>query len=366
MKKALIIIFYIAIFSKAEAQKLAAYTDYRDRFYIFDDGKSVKVEDLDVQSYKVGGNCVMYINSLGNLKVYQNGLVSKLESGGASKYYATDYLAAYSIFEKLKVLRNGVPVTLSNRCTLYQVQDSLIVFYDKNQEMLKVYYDGTTTDIESGLVGNPINALASGDNIIAYISSRTKDFKIYYKGGNRTILQYVEGIKFKAGKDVVAYTNRLDNTFSVFYKGEIYPLENMPPESFGVGDGFVAYVDYMGAFKVFYNGEIIEASSFAPEAYLAEDNILVFNEHDYFKVFYKGEVFEVEGFIPPNFEIDWNTVAYLDNTYRLWLFTKGERRFLTNDMVKKFELNRDLIMLNVKVDRNIIYYNGVFYDGISN
>jgi len=365
MKKLVISLVFCFFFKLGYSQQLGAYTDYRDRFYIFNDGESTKVEDLKVQSFDIGGECVMYINSQGHLKIYEDGETIKLESGGVSKYYATDHIAAYSIFEKLKVVEDGKVITLSMRCPVYRVEDSLVVFYDKNLESLRVYYDGEIQDIESGMIGMPVDNFSSGDNLVAYISSRTKDFKIYYKGKNHTILQYVEGLSFKAGKDIVAYKNSISNTFHVYYRGETYQLEDFPPKSFKVGDEFVAYVDNMGVFKVFYKGEVKEVSSFTPEAYIAEDKLLVFTEHDYFKVFTNGEVYEVEAYLPKLFKLDWNTVAYLDNSNRIWLFTNGEKRYLINDLINSFDIYRDLIVLNLRINRNIIYYKGEYYEGSS-
>ena len=175
----------------------------------------------------------------------------------------------------------------------------------------------------------------------------------------------MEGIKFAAGRDVVAYINQIDNSFNVFYKGEIFKLDDFAPASYKVGDEFVAYVDAMGEFKVFYKGKILKASSFTPEAYYAEDNLLLFTEYEYFKLFYKGEVFEVEPYIPKNFKLDWNTVAYLDNSNRIWLFSKGEKKFLSNDLINTFDIYRDLIQMNVKVDKNVTYYRGEFIEGSS-
>jgi hypothetical protein len=358
------ILFFLVI-SYCQSQDLGAYSDYSDRFYIFDKGESIKVEDIAVQSFDIGGECVIYVNSQGHLKIYQDGEVSKLESGGVSKYYATDHIAAYSVFEKLKVVENGEIVTLSTRCSVYRVEDSLVVFYDKNLESLRIYYDKETEDIESGLIGMPVDNFSSGDNIVAYISSRTRDFMVYYNGKNHTILQYVEGLSFKAGKDIVAYKNSINNTFNVYYKGMTYKLEDFPPKSYKVGDGFVAYVDETGIFKVFYKGEIMEVSSFTPDAYIAEDNLLIFTEYDYFKVFWHGKVHEVEAFIPKSFKLDWNTVVYLDNSNRIWLFSDGEKKYLINELINTFDIYRDLIVMNVKVNKNIIYYKGEFYEGLS-
>ena len=365
MSRLFLIFLLLLVARPGYSQKLGAYTDYRDRFFIFDDGKSIQAEDLKVESFSIGGTCVLYVNNQGNLKLYQDGLIVKLEPGGVTNYLATDNLAAYTIFEKLKVIENGRSVTLSTRCPLYDIEDSLIVFYDKNLASLRIYYDGDIQDIESGLMGLPVSNLKCGDNIVAYISSLSGDFKVYYRGENHIILDHVDNLSFKAGKDLVAYINPLDGTFHVYYKGQDYEIENFSPTSFKTGDGFVAYVDNSGIFKAFYRGSVIEISDFAPDTYLAEDNLLVYTESGYFKVFYNGQRYEVEGYVPRNFEMDWNTVAYVDNTNRIWLFTKGEKKFLINDLINSFNLYRDLIIMNVKVDRNIIYYNGKFYEGLS-
>jgi len=365
MNKYLLTFLFLLFAPVSNAQQLGAYTDYRDRFFIFDDGESIKAEDLQVESFAIGGNCILYINNQGHLKLYKNGEIIKLESGGVTNFYATDHLAAYTIFEKLKVIENSEVVTLSMRCPLYQVEDSLIVFYDKNLESLRIYYNGTIEDIESGLIGLPVSNLKSGDNIVAYVSSLTGDFKIYYRGENHIILSHIGKLSFKAGKDLVAYVNPLDGVFHIYFKGQDYLIENFPPMSFKTGDGFVAYIDNAGAFKVFYKGSVLEVSSFSPDVYTTEDNLLLYTEYNYFKIFYNGQVYELEGYIPRNYRMDWNSIAYTDNTNRIWLFTDGEKKYLINDLINTFEIYRDLIIMNVKVDRNIIYYKGEFFEGLS-
>jgi hypothetical protein len=361
------LLFLIGLFSVTSsiAQDLGAYSDYKGHFFIFDHGKSIKIEDIQVQSFAIGGECVLYINSQGHLKIYRNGVVSELQAVGATKYYATDHLAAYQIFDQLVVVVDNIPLTLCRNCPVYQVQDSLIVFYDNDSKSLKIYYNYAVSEIESGLLGMPVTRLRSGDNIVAYISSRTKDFKIWYAGENHTILNYADRISFRAGKDVVAYANILDNSFHAFYKGIDYKLDEFLPKSYKVGDGFVAFVDYSGEFKVFYNGETISVSNYAPDEYIVEDNLLVYTEYNYFKVFCKGKIFELEGYVPANYKYDWNTLAYLDNTNRIWVFNGDGKKYLTNDLIESFDIYRDMIIMQAKVDRNIIYYKGNFYNGSS-
>lgn len=358
-------LFTNAYFTFTSAQNLGAYSDYRDRFFIFDSGRNVKAEDFLVQSFKIGGTCILYVNNQGHLKIYNDGQIVKLESGGISAYHATDYLAAYNVYEKLIVLEGLNPVVLSYRCPYYDVQDSLIVFYDKNIESLRVYYNGTIEDIESGMLGDPAFRLRSGDNIVAYTSMLNDNFKVYYKGQSHTLLNNVKGLRYRAGKDIVAYVNPIDNSFNVFYKGEVHQLEVFAPKNYQTGDGFVAYVDNSGMFKVFYKGGVTELSSFTPDGYVAEDNILLFTEDRFLKIFTHGQIYDVEGYVPKNFKIDWNSVIYPDNTNRLWLFKDGDKKMLGNEFVETYDIYRDLVIIGAKFNRTLIYYNTSFYTGVS-
>lgn len=365
MQRFFLLLLFLSVFRLSNSQDLGAYSDYRGHFFIFDHGKSIQAEDLQTQSFAIGGECVLYINNQGNLKMYKDGIVTKLEPGGITKYFATDHLAAYQIFDQLYVIIDNEPVLLSQRCPIFQVQDSLIVYYDNVSESLKIFYKDKVHQIESGLVGRPVSRLSSGDNIVAYISNRTRDFKVWYNGANHTIINYVDGISFKAGRDIVAYTKTNDNTFHAFYKGNDIQLEEFLPKSFVTGDGFVAYIDYTGTFKVFYEGVITTISNYNPDTYFASDNLMVYTEYNTLKVFNNGDVHELEGYVPKNYIFDWNTLVYLDNTNRIWVFSNGEKKYLTNELIESFDVYRDLIILKVKMDRNLIYYKNQFYTGLS-
>ena len=362
---AFVVFLVFVSLASIKAQHLSAYVDYMDRFYAFEKGKSEKIEDLPPQSFKVGGEGILYITNAGHLNLYRDGKTRQLELGGVleTNYNATDHLLAYSIFEKLKVYYKGEKIELSTRCTAYQVEDSLIAFYDKNLESLRVFYNGEVQDIESGMVGNPIKKWQSGDNIVAYISSRTKDFKIWYQGEVHLINKNVAETPFKAGKDIVAFIDPLDEVFKAFYKGEIYELNEFPPETYEMGDMFVAFVDHMGEFKIFQDGEINTISTISPEGYLAEDYTLAYIENGRFNMWYNNEAIEVEAWVPQVYKLDWNTMAYLDNSNRIWIFQNGKRKYLSNELVNSFDIYRDIIQMNVKVNRNVTYYNGQFIEG---
>jgi hypothetical protein len=288
-----------------------------------------------------------------------------LEKSGATEYYAGDYLSVYSIFEKLKVIYEGRIFELSSRCLYYYVADSLVVFYDKNAAALQIFYKGEIAEIESGLLGAPLKSCTVGDNIFAYISERSNDFNIWYAGKTHLVERNTGVKRFGAGLDMVAFNNENEQNFKIFYRGEILTIEDFVVRSYKVGDGFVAYVSQNDEFKVFRDGQIQILSTFPPQNYMVEDNLLVYTEDNRFKIWFDGNITEVEAFVPSLIKCDWNTAAYLDNSNRIWIFQNGQKKYFANELVNSFDIYRDLIFMNVKQNRNVIYYNNRFYEGES-
>ena len=65
MKIKLPILFIVSIFLNFNSfsQNLAAFTNYKKNFIIFDKGQTKQVEFLPVKSYKIGGNAVAFITN---------------------------------------------------------------------------------------------------------------------------------------------------------------------------------------------------------------------------------------------------------------------------------------------------------------
>src|SRR5688572_17426516 len=74
-RNTLAVLFFIlsTICSVSSLAQLAAYTDYRGYFHVFDKGVYHQLEYLPVKSYKVGGNAVAYVDNTNELQIYYNG-----------------------------------------------------------------------------------------------------------------------------------------------------------------------------------------------------------------------------------------------------------------------------------------------------
>lgn len=356
-----LIILLIVCFRKMPAQELAVFHDNQGRFQIFDSGKLFQAEYLPVKKYSIGGRCLLYTDNRNNLKMYYQGKITTLEVNAPQQFEALDYLSVYNIGGIVKIIENGRIITVSTHAIHYQSEDSLVTFYDADRELLAAYYKGKIHQLEDGLAGKPANNFKTGDNLVAYISSRTLDLKVFYLGETRVIESFLSGGSFKAGRDIVAYINKADLKFRVFYRGEVFESEEFPPETWKVGDGIVAYVDNTGSFKIFADGETTVINSFAPDFYQVHNQMVIYGEHGYLKVWYKNRPYTLETFIPADWMAEWNTIVYRDQNRNVKVFSKGESRVLTYDLAENIELNRDIVVVNKGMNNHDVYYKGKKY-----
>jgi hypothetical protein len=347
--------------NQAFSQQLAAFHDNMGRFQVFDNGRIIQAEYLPVTEFSVGGQCLLYTDNRNNLKMYYKGTFSTLEVNAPDHIMALDYLAVYSFGGVVKIINNGKVSTISTSSIEYQAEDSLVTFYDRSKSLLAVFYKGRIHMLEDGLAGRPNNSFKTGDNLVAYISSRTQDLKVFYHGENRVIEPFQSGGSFETGRDVVAYVNQADLKFRVFHKGEVYLAEEFPPESYQTGDGLVAYVDNTGSFRLFIDGEFTGISSRAPEFYEVKNRMVIYHEQGYFKVWYNYRTYTLETYIPDKYKADWNTIIYKDLNRNVKIFTKGESKVLTYDLAEEIELYRDVVVINKGMNNHNVYFGGKKY-----
>jgi len=352
------LIFSVLYVTPSTAQTMAVYSDYRDYFYVFDDGLSRELEYLPVRSYKVGGNTIAYLDDMGNFIVYYKGRKITMEKYEIRNYFVTRNMVIYTLESQLIVFDNGRRKTLMYYPAYYAFGDSIVAFYDKSSNYLKVYYNGEISEIEDALAGSPVKSMLVGDNIIAY-KDHADYFKIFYR--NKLYDQAYNISSFSVGRNTVAYVEEATSEFKAFYKGDTYNLETFPPRSFKVGDDMVAYIDESGSFKVFSGERTYEISSFEPEFYKVVDNMLVYSEDNFLKVFTDGESYTLENYIPSQYYIAENVVAFIDRDEHLIGFYGGKLLTLSYEDIDNIEVSGNTVSFTVGVHTNKIFYKGHIY-----
>lgn len=192
--------FLLAAGGSLSAQQLAAFHDNQGRFFIFDNGRTIQAEYLAVTAFSIGGRCIIYADNRNNLKMYYEGKITTLEVNGISEFKALDYLSVYSLGGIVKIIEEGKVSTISTNSIRYQAEDSLVTFYDTNRQLLAVFYKGRIHILEDGLTGKPYNLFRSGDNMVAYVSARSGELKVFITDKpSRSSLLFPAGVLKPAG-----------------------------------------------------------------------------------------------------------------------------------------------------------------------
>jgi len=345
----------------AVSQNMAAYTDYRNYFFGFDDGSFTQLDHLPPKAFKVGGNAIAFISNANNFKVFYKGFTFDVTEGAfVREFHANATLVAYMQSNQLNIFEKGNPKTLSTWVTSYAMGDSIIVYFDDIARSFKAYYDGSSYFLDDLLTGGTeVRSYKTGDNLVVYIN-RNNVMKVFYQGAVFDLQNTNdEGILYDAGMDVAPFVDQLNNTLNVFYRGNIYELEKTPPKSLKAGSGLVAYVDFDGNFKRFADGKTKVITSFEPESYMVADSMIIYHDNNgNFSVFYNGKSYTLENYVPKEVKADNNTVAYIDQQNRLKVFRHGETKIISYDLINWFEVNRNVVMFNILNNDTKFYFKG--------
>ena len=255
----------------AQAQNITAYEDYKDYFFVFDNGVKIQLDYRKVHAYQVGYSSVAYLNSFDELWVYQNGKQEKVIEWSKT-FQQTDNFLVFGDNGFLNVYDNGATKLLSYQTGKTVYGDSIIAYYDVQNQSVNVYYNDSIYPIETDLISSP-KYMKAGENIVAYLSPQNY-FLAFYKGEIVEIMYTDDHIDFKCGLNIIAFIKPEIETFNVFYNGEEEEIDEYLPLSYKCGDNMVVYVNSEGFLMQFYKGKKHEITSFAPPFYKVVDDMV--------------------------------------------------------------------------------------------
>jgi len=80
------------------------------------------------------------------------------------------------------------------------------------------------------------------------------------------------------------------------------------------------------------------------------------------KTWCNGKVYIVERYVPQPYRIDFNTIAYLDQSGFAKAFQNCEQVTLSYSKVNEISLIRDLIVYIEGINKTKVYFNGKVYE----
>ncbi|MFP4663094.1 MAG: hypothetical protein ACLFM1_01580 [Bacteroidales bacterium] len=359
--KNIIFLLFGFCFLPGHSQDLAVYTDYLDKVQLFDGGEFTELEHLPLKSYQIGNTCLGYEDNAENFKIYYNHYTHKINSF-VSNYTVTDNLVAFNLNSQLKVFDQGNTETLSTLVGKYAVGDEMVAFFDRQQQIFKVYYMGEVFELYDGLAGDEATKFSVGENTMIYRDNRNY-LNLFYQGEIFDLLYEDRAVSYKVGRDMAAWVEAPMNNFHVFHKGNFIELETFEPKSYSIGDGFLAYLDSNDYLKIYDGEEIITVTFDTPGMYEVIDELLIYTIQDYFKVYWQGQSYTLENFKPENYVCDMNILAWEDEQGNLKVFDRGRIGTISYEDINTLECHGHTVFYSYGVQSNDIYWHGDIYTG---
>lgn len=332
-----------------------AYRDFRQYLYVFENGVPRILEQQPVRMFKVRGPLVAYANNGNNLMVYYKGEKFNLGDMTATTFEVTQSFMYYQREQALTVFSKGQTIPLTYFIRDFRVSDSLLVFRDRNVDMLRVFRNGEVQELETTLTGS-LRDFKVGENTVAY-SNQAGFFKIFY-GGETFEIDNVVPLSYEPGGNLVAFVDGLYNYLKVFYRGKILVLEKLQPQSYKCGTDLVAYLADDNTFKVFSNGKLVRAEAYAPDFYYVRDNTVLFYINNRLQALVNGVRYELDEFLPQNYQLSENNIAWIDVSGRLHVFTEGKSYEVSMEKISTYDLNGNTLRYDLPDGSSKIWYKG--------
>ncbi len=341
------------------AQGIVPTLDFNNYFVSFQDGFFRPIEIQPIVSYKAGDEIVAYIDTRGNLKIYDGKERIDVTTLNVD-YQVSDHLMAYRIAQGLRMWDAGKFTVLTNFGREYVVKDSIIVFEDIRYQALNVYWNQKVESLVTITNGVSMNA-SVGENLVVY-KDNSNTYFVYWHGQKFEIGTYNEEVlDFQLGTDVMCFKDPYTQSFYVFDQGNFLELESFPIKKYKAGRGFVVYEDMNGNLWHYQNGQKTALSNFSSELWDVKDDICVWMENSYFFAYTNGQRVQVATYQPQVYLLKNNVLVYRNIIGGVSALVDGVSQEITNFPQADFEIYGSKVLVKLPNQTSVVFMNGKRY-----
>lgn len=354
----LISLLTVSGISVSTGQYINAYSDYRNHFFVFNNGESAQLEHQQIKSFKTSLNFIAYEDNTGTLKAWNNGKLTVLEKAWNGNYTVTDYMVVFLNYGALRVFDGKKIHELTLNAGKHLISQQAVLFLDEKYLLLKIFIYGRIDELENISIGD-VQEMKAGFNTAAFITYNNR-FNIYYNG-IMTEAESYPPIEYLCGKDVIAWVDESTQLFKAFIGGKAFKLSEFKPKSFQVADSLIAYVGTDGDFNVVTGKTTRKVETVEPRFYFAKDRMVVYELNGYFLAYVNGAKYELESFVPSAYHIHNDKIAWLDNSNRIKFLINGNIEIVSYEGTKNFSVNGNTVYFIDNTGREKIYFNKKVY-----
>ena len=350
---------FLFTIAAVKAQGIVPTLDFNSYFVSFQEGFFRPIEIQPIISYKAGDEIAAYIDTRGNLKIYDGKQRIDVTTLNVD-YQVSDHLMAYRIANGLRMWDAGKFTVLTNFGREFVVKDSLIVFEDTRYQALNVYWNQKVESLVTITNGVSMNA-SVGENLVVY-KDNSNTYFVYWNGRKFEIGTYNEEVlDFQLGTDVLGFKDPYTQSFYVFDKGNFVEVESFPIKKYKAGRGFVVYEDMNGNLWHFQNGEKTALSNFSTELWDVKDDICVWMENSYFFAFTNGQRVQVATYRPQSYLLKNNILVFRNIIGGVSAIVDGTLHELTTFQNAEFEIYGNKVLVKLPNQTSVVFFNGKLY-----
>lgn len=341
------------------SQDVFPYIDNIGYMRSFQNGKTVQVEYLEPNDIKYSEKLIAYIDNKNDFFIWDGTKKEKLASL-ANGYQIGYNICAWNTGPIVSVWDNGKKQTLTRFGRNYVVSDSLVVFEDLRDNAIRAYYNDSIYDLFYS-VQRPMFPTSVGSNTVAFVGNGD----IHYSFMSGKILEIGvinDPVEYATGANKTAFNDPFHQSFAVAHYDEIVDVERIMVTDYKAGWDLVAYRDLNDNLKCYINGEIIDLSNYSARSYEVFRNMVVWNEAGLLFAFDGENKYEVANYIPEEYKVRDGIVAFRNQNGGVSVLDNGEIKIISNLRDAPFEVNGSTVRVQVNRGNFLFYKDGKTWD----
>jgi hypothetical protein len=357
--KNIICFFLLSLFSiSLFADGISLIEDNQNRLFVFDKGHFTQLEHNKVTKMHVGHNFAVYVDYLGNLKVYHNGKVKRI-SESVEDFTATEELITWKIANYLYVWQDGIKKEISRDARMVRAKGSIIYFEDEFDNALKIYYNHQVYLFAQNHYSLQTTMLAVGRGAVAVKDGDDQLF-VFVKGEMQIKKFANERIYFSAGGNGVLVKNVDYGELTLLFGSDSETLEYFAPKWFKSVYGWQVWVDNSGNFNVYVDGNKQLLAYQKPQLIDYSPNGLLYENGGQLYVYYDGREQFVCEHVPANYAFFDNLFVYHTRQNQVEVVYNGSPKIVSAMPGTAFHLNFDVVSLYEGQHRKVFYKGEVY------
>lgn len=332
MKRGLIGLVLFGALLPVRGQQLVPISMPDGRFVVWDQGRfEVLAEQAPAATYPGPGPLVLG-NEAGELVAVQDDLrkVQVLQQQGADSVLRAGRNVAWRAGDSLKVFTGGRVQLLTPRSGRFTVGDSLVVFHDRADDRLKVWWRAAVHVVADVGRGAERPQWTNGSNTLLFHDRSAGRLFLFHRGLLKVLCDSCPNARVAAGGDLVAFVDG-DDRFVVWDRGARQVVSEAPPRQFQAGQGLVGFTDLAGRLRLYRNGSVRTLTDTMPSMFTVRDSLMLYVERGQWRTELDGSPVTLSEHIPERWQVRGASVTWLDLDRGIRRYRQGKEEQLTRD-----------------------------------